>query len=174
MRSNQSKPFTYYLKYVITCLLVFIIIYFLYINYGTNLFQLDVPKNSSMYYLIHLDWKGYANAYVATLTTIIIPLLLIGLVLFLISRLMKGRIKKILLKILPIVIFSALFALIFIPLLFVLNVTHFSFIATFLSFLALSKPAMVKIYHFSQRSVSEINQPISIEELKEKEANNQK
>ncbi|WP_240624879.1 hypothetical protein [Staphylococcus debuckii] len=127
-----------------------------------------------MYYLIHLDWKGYANAYVATLTTIIIPLLLIGLVLFLISRLMKGRIKKILLKILPIVIFSALFALIFIPLLFVLNVTHFSFIATFLSFLALSKPAMVKIYHFSQRSVSEINQPISIEELKEKEANNQK
>lgn len=174
MRSNQSKPFTYYLKYVITCLLVFIIIYFLYINYGTNLFQLDVPKNSSMYYLIHLDWKGCANAYVATLTTIIIPLLLIGLVLFLISRLMKGRIKKILLKILPIVIFSALFALIFIPLLFVLNVTHFSFIATFLSFLALSKPAMVKIYHFSQRSVSEINQPISIEELKEKEANNQK
>lgn len=162
------------MKYVITCLLVFIIIYFLYINYGTNLFQLDVPKNSSMYYLIHLDWKGYANAYVATLTTIIIPLLLIGLVLFLISRLMKGRIKKILLKILPIVIFSALFALIFIPLLFVLNVTHFSFIATFLSFLALSKPAMVKIYHFSQRSVSEINQPISIEELKEKEANNQK
>ena len=96
-----------------------------------------------MYYLIHLDWKGYANAYVATLTTIIIPLLLIGLVLFLLSRLMKGRIK-ILLKILPIVIFSALFALIFIPLLFVLNVTHFSFIATFLSFLALSKPAMVK------------------------------
>ncbi|MEL0538614.1 hypothetical protein [Staphylococcus debuckii] len=174
MRSNQSKPFTYYLKYVITCLLVFIIVYFLYINYGTNLFKLNVPKNSSMYYLIHLDWKGYANAYVATLTTIIIPLLLIGLVLFLLSRLMKGRIKKILLKILPIVIFSALFALIFIPLLFVLNVTHFSFIATFLSFLALSKPAMVKIYHFSQRSVSEINQPISIEELKEKEANNQK
>lgn len=127
-----------------------------------------------MYYLIHLDWKGYANAYVATLTTIIIPLLLIGLVLFLLSRLMKGRIKKILLKILPIVIFSALFALIFIPLLFVLNVTHFSFIATFLSFLALSKPAMVKMYHFSQRSVSEINQPISIEELKDKESNNQK
>ncbi|GEP84394.1 Uncharacterised protein [Staphylococcus piscifermentans] len=174
MRSNQSKPFTYYLKYVITCLLVFIIVYFLYINYGTNLFKLDVPKNSSMYYLIHLDWKGYANAYVATLTTIIIPLLLIGLVLFLLSRLMRGRIKKILLKILPIVIFSALFALIFIPLLFVLNVTHFSFIATFLSFLALSKPAMVKMYHFSQRSVSEINQPISIGELEEKESSNHK
>lgn len=162
------------MKYVITCLLVFIIVYFLYINYGTNLFKLDVPKNSSMYYLIHLDWKGYANAYVATLTTIIIPLLLIGLVLFLLSRLMRGRIKKILLKILPIVIFSALFALIFIPLLFVLNVTHFSFIATFLSFLALSKPAMVKMYHFSQRSVSEINQPISIGELEEKESSNHK
>lgn len=159
---------------MVTCLLVFIIIFFLYINYGTNLFKLDVPKNSSMYYLIHLDWKGYANAYAATLTTIIIPLLLIGLVLFLLSRLIRGRIKKILLKILPIVIFSALFALIFIPLLFVLNVTHFSFIATFLSFLALSKPAMVKLYHFSQRSVSEINRPISIEELKEKESNNQK
>lgn len=162
------------MKYVITCILVFIIIFFLYNSYGTNLFKLDVPKNSSMYYLIHLDWKGYANAYVATLTTIIIPLLLIGLVLFLLSRLMKGRIKKILLKILPIVIFSALFALIFIPLLFVLNVTHFSFIATFLSFLALSKPAMVKMYHFSQKSVSEINQPISIGELEEKESNNQK
>lgn len=174
MYSKPTKKLNYYIKYTITCLLVFIIIYYLYINYGTNLFHLDVPKNSSMYYLIHLDWKGYAKAYTATLTTIIIPLLLIGLALFLLSKIINGRLKKILLKVLPIVIFSALFSLIFIPLLFVLNVTHFSFIATFLSFLALSKPAMVKMYHFSQKSVNEINQPISIEELKERETNNQK
>ncbi|AMY04484.1 hypothetical protein CD149_09515 [Staphylococcus condimenti] len=174
MHSKPPKSLNYYIKYTITCLLVFIIICFLYVNYGTNLFQLDVPKNSSMYYLIHLDWKGYANAYTATLTTIIIPLLLIGLALFLLSRIINGRLKKMLLKVMPIIIFSALFALIFIPLLFVLNVTHFSFIATFLSFLALSKPAMVKMYHFSRKSVSEINQPISLEELKEKESNNQK
>lgn len=33
---------------------------------------------------------------------------------------------------------------------------------------------MVKMYHFSRKSVSEINQPISIEELKEKESNKPK
>lgn len=110
-----------------------------------------------MYYLIHLDWKGYADAYIATLNTLIIPLLLIGIIIYLISRILNGPLKLLLLKIMPVVLFIALFIAIFVPLLFVLNVTHFSFIATFLSFLALSKPAMVKMYQFSQKSVRKIN-----------------
>lgn len=145
------------MKYCGSIILLILIVYYLYKNYGSNLFRLDIPTNSSMYYIIHLDWNRYAEAYVATLTTIIIPLILIGVILFILTRLTKGTVKSILIKILPLILFIALFVLIFVPMLFVLNVTHFSFLATFLSFLALSKPAMVKIYRFSQKSVNEIN-----------------
>lgn len=145
------------MKYCGSIILLILIVYYLYKNYGSNLFRLDIPTNSSMYYIIHLDWNRYAEAYVATLTTIIIPLILIGVILFILTRLTKGTVKSILIKILPLILFIALFVLIFVPMLFVLNVTHFSFLATFLSFLALSKPAMVKIYRFSQKSVDEIN-----------------
>lgn len=147
------------MKYCGSIILLILIVYYLYKNYGSNLFRLDIPTNSSMYYIIHLDWNRYAEAYVATLTTIIIPLILIGVILFILTRLTKGTVKSILIKILPLILFIALFVLIFVPMLFVLNVTHFSFLATFLSFLALSKPAMVKIYCFSQKSVDEINHP---------------
>ncbi|WP_241964956.1 hypothetical protein [Staphylococcus simulans] len=147
------------MKYCGSIILLLLIVYYLYKNYGSNLFRLDIPTDSSMYYIIHLDWNRYAEAYVATLTTIIIPLFLIGIILFILTRLTKGKVKNILIKILPLILFIALFVLIFVPMLFVLNVTHFSFLATFLSFLALSKPAMVKIYRFSQKSVDEINHP---------------
>lgn len=147
------------MKYCGSIILLILIVYYLYKNYGSNLFRLDITTNSSMYYIIHLDWNRYAEAYVATLTTIIIPLILIGVILFILTRLTKDTVKSILIKILPLILFIALFVLIFVPMLFVLNVTHFSFLATFLSFLALSKPAMVKIYRFSQKSVDEINHP---------------
>ncbi|OHR62322.1 hypothetical protein [Staphylococcus sp. HMSC061G12] len=159
MRQSSNKMPRTIMKYCGSIILLLLIVYYLYKNYGSNLFRLDIPTDSSMYYIIHLDWNRYAEAYVATLTTIIIPLFLIGIILFILTRLTKGTVKNILIKILPLILFIALFVLIFVPMLFVLNVTHFSFLATFLSFLALSKPAMVKIYRFSQKSVDEINHP---------------
>lgn len=159
MRQSSNKMPRTIMKYCGSIILLLLIVYYLYKNYGSNLFRLDIPTDSSMYYIIHLDWNRYAEAYVATLTTIIIPLFLIGIILFILTRLTKGTVKNILIKILPFILFIALFVLIFVPMLFVLNVTHFSFLATFLSFLALSKPAMVKIYRFSQKSVDEINHP---------------
>ncbi|PTI87493.1 hypothetical protein BU041_07865 [Staphylococcus simulans] len=159
MRQSSNKMPRTIMKYCGSIILLLLIVYYLYKNYGSNLFRLDIPTDSSMYYIIHLDWNRYAEAYVATLTTIIIPLFLIGIILFILTRLTKGKVKNILIKILPLILFIALFVLIFVPMLFVLNVTHFSFLATFLSFLALSKPAMVKIYRFSQKSVDEINHP---------------
>lgn len=149
MRQSSNKMPRTIMKYCASIILLLLIVYYLYKNYGSNLFRLDIPTDSSMYYIIHLDWNRYAEAYVATLTTIIIPLFLIGIILFILTRLTKGTVKNILIKILPLILFIALFVLIFVPMLFVLNVTHFSFLATFLSFLALSKPAMVKIYRFS-------------------------
>lgn len=159
MRQSSNKMPRTIMKYCGSIILLLLIVYYLYKNYGSNLFRLDIPTDSSMYYIIHLDWNRYAEAYVATLTTIIIPLFLIGIILFILTRLTKGTVKNILIKILPLILFIALFVLSFVPMLFVLNVTHFSFLATFLSFLALSKPAMVKIYRFSQKSVDEINHP---------------
>lgn len=169
MRQSSQPMARTIMKYCSSILLLILIVYYLYNNYGNNLFRLDIPTDSSMYYIIHLDWNRYAEAYVATLTTIIIPLLLIGIILFILTRLTKGTVKHILIKILPFILFIALFVLIFVPMLFVLNVTHFSFLATFLSFLALSKPAMVKIYRFSQKSVDEINHPeINTKQIKNK------
>ncbi|MHD0397388.1 hypothetical protein ACY2DA_06070 [Staphylococcus simulans] len=159
MRQSSNITLRTIMKYCGSIILLLLIVYYLYANYGNNLFRLDIPTDSSMYYIIHLDWNSYGEAYVATLTTIIIPLILIGIILFILSRLTKGTVKTILNKILPFILFIAFFVLIFVPMLFVLNVTHFSFLATFLSFLALSKPAMVKIYHFSQKSVDEMNDP---------------
>ncbi|MDN6233487.1 MAG: hypothetical protein L0J28_10630 [Staphylococcus simulans] len=159
MRQSSNKMPRTIMKYCGSIILLLLIVYYLYKNYGSNLFRLDIPTDSSMYYIIHLDWNRYAEAYVATLTTIIIPLFLIGIILFILTRLTKGTVNNILIKILPLILYIALFVLIFVPMLYVLNVTHFSFLATFLSFLALSKPAMVKIYRFSQKSVDEINHP---------------
>ncbi|WP_114603095.1 hypothetical protein [Staphylococcus sp. EZ-P03] len=158
MRQTPAKITRTIIKYCGSITLLLLIVYYLYANYGNNLFRLNIPKDSSMYYIIHLDWNRYAEAYVATLTTIIIPLLLIGLIVFILTRLSKGTLNGLLTKILPLIIFIALFVLIFVPMLFVLNVTHFSFLATFLSFLALSKPALMKIFRFSQKSVDDIDE----------------